>query len=71
MFWGLYPGGLAFGNREEAISFINANQSILDDFSSGWAIYELSGELEQDTYLVDSQRHLNKSLFVVRLSIKL
>lgn len=66
MFWGLYPGGLAFSTPSEALAFTRANQNALDKFSSGWAIYELSGDLDQDTYLKGNKRYLNKSLLVVK-----
>lgn len=66
MFWGIYPGGLAFESSEEAINFTRSHQEILNDFSSGWSIYELSGDLAQDTYQKGNQRYLNKSLLVVK-----
>ncbi|MEH6473681.1 MAG: hypothetical protein V7752_20855 [Halopseudomonas sp.] len=70
MFWGLYPGGLAFSDPSKAEAFIRSNKSVLDKFSSGWAIYELSGDLILDTEQMGKQRYLNKSLLVRRLVIK-
>lgn len=66
MFWGLYPGGLAFSSTNEALEFARGNQNVLDEFSSGWAVYELSGDLAEDTYVKGNQRYLNKSLLVVK-----
>jgi len=70
MFWGLYPGGLAFSTPDKAQSFIYANKDELDKFSSGWAIYELSGDFVLDTEKVGELRHLNKSLMIVRSVIE-
>lgn len=66
MFWGLYPGGLAFSTPDKAQSFIYTNKDELDKFSSGWAIYELSGDFVLDTEEVGELRYLNKSLIIVR-----
>ena len=70
MFWGLYPGGLAFTTHDEALDFTRTNQNLLENFSTGWAIYELSGDLSQDTYLHGNQRYLNKSLLVAHQSVR-
>ena len=70
MFWGLYPGGLAFSSPSEALAFARDNQNTLDKFLSGWAIYELSGDLAQDTYIKANQRYLNKSLLVLKQATK-
>lgn len=64
MFWGLYPGGLAFKSVEEAIAFMQNNQSEQDELSSGWAVYELTGDFELDTYRSHEYRYLNQSLLV-------
>ena len=64
MFWKLYPGGMAFATPNQARDFIQNNKEGLDQFSSGWAIYQLSGDLSLDTYQIDKQRYLNKSLFI-------
>ncbi|MGS2722471.1 hypothetical protein ACVBEJ_01920 [Porticoccus sp. GXU_MW_L64] len=66
LFWGLYPGGIAFSNPGEAQDFILGNQELLDSFSSGWAIYELSGDMSLDTYRDGENRYINKSLLVIR-----
>lgn len=66
MFWGLYPGGLAFSSPEEALLFVQNNQAFLDQFSSGWAVYELSGDYDQDTYISGERRYLKHSMLVLR-----
>ncbi|WOG27276.1 hypothetical protein [Endozoicomonas sp. 8E] len=40
------------------------NQSELDNFSSGWAVYELTGDFEMDTHSSGQHRYLNQSLLV-------
>lgn len=67
LFWGLYPGGLAFKNEEKAKQYILKNKNLLDRFSSGWAIFELSGDYLLDTKEIKGQRYLNKSLFIKRV----
>ncbi|WP_448215697.1 hypothetical protein [Endozoicomonas sp. 2B-B] len=64
MFWGLYPGGLAFKSAREATAFMQNNQSELDKFASGWAVYELTGDFEMDTHSSGQHRYLNQSLLV-------
>ncbi|WP_422473773.1 hypothetical protein [Endozoicomonas sp. ALB032] len=66
MFWGLYPGGLAFKSAREATAFMQNNQSELDKFASGWAVYELTGDFEMDTHSSGQHRYLNQSLLVRR-----
>ena len=66
MFWGLYPGGLAFSSPDEAVAYAQSNQQLLEQFSSGWAVYELSGDFAQDTYLKGKQSYLKQSLLVVK-----
>jgi len=67
MFWSIYPGGLAFRTIDEAIEFSQNNKKFLKKFSTGWAVYKLSGDFTLDTYLVDTQRYINKSLLVTKL----
>lgn len=67
LFWGLYPGGLAFKNEEKAKQYILKNKSLLDKFSSGWAIFELSGDYLLDTKEIKGQKYLNKPLFIKRV----
>ena len=64
MFWGLYPGGLAFSTPDQAAAFIHSHKDQLDWFSSGWAVYELSGDFNRDTREIDGSRYLNRSLFI-------
>lgn len=70
MFWGLYPGGLAFSHPDEAVAFISGNQPMLDKFSSGWAVYELAGDFALDTQQVGKRRFLSKSLLVKQLALQ-
>lgn len=70
IFWGLYPGGLVFSDIKEAKMFISKNKQILNQFSLGWAIYELSGDFTLDTIKIDKQYYLNKSLFIKKLVFK-
>lgn len=65
MFWGLYPGGLAFKTREEAVSYMLKHQSQLETVSKGWAVYQLSGDFDMDTYLSGEQMYINTSLVVL------
>jgi hypothetical protein len=67
VFWGIYPGGLAFKNIYSAENCIKNNTELLNKFSKGWAIYQLSGDFEQDTYSKNNNYYINKSLFVVEL----
>ncbi|WP_252177155.1 hypothetical protein [Endozoicomonas sp. 4G] len=64
LFWGLYPGGLAFKSTREAIAFMQNNQNMLDKFSSGWAVYQLSGDFQRDTYPSGQRHYLKHSLLV-------
>lgn len=68
MFWGLYPGGLAFKSVKEAKEYLKKNQETFDKFSSSWAIYELLGDYKLDTKVVKNQRYINKSLFIKKLA---
>lgn len=65
MFWGIYPGGLAFNSPEEALEFVTDNQDVLNSFSSGWKLYKLSGDMMLDTYQRDGQKYLSNSLLVM------
>lgn len=67
MLWGLYPGGLAFRTPQEAKMFVEKNRQLLKQFSSGWAVYELSGDFELDVKpLAETPHYLKNSLLVVK-----
>ena len=59
---GIYQGGLAFESPEAAATYLGQS----GHSSDGWGVYELSGDLEKDTYVDNDQRFLNVSLSVVR-----
>ena len=65
-FWGMYPGGIAFTNAKEAEDYIKSNTELLNTFSEGWGIYELSGDFALDTDKSGDRHYTNKSLFVIR-----
>lgn len=65
MFWGIYPGGIVFSTPQKAKNYIQNNSKLLSKFSSGWAIYKLSGDMDFDATLVNNNQYLNKSLLVV------
>lgn len=66
LFWGTYPGGIAFNNPKEAEDYIKNNSELLNTFSEGWGIYELSGDFALDTEKNGDHRYINKSLFVIK-----
>ena len=45
---------------------MQTNQQLLETFSAGWAVYELSGSYKQDTYSSGDQRYIQQSMLVVR-----
>jgi hypothetical protein len=57
----LYPGGVAFQNYEDAAQHLGE----LDQKNTGWDVYRLSGDFELDTYKVDGQAYIDKSLLVI------
>lgn len=59
--FGIYSGGLAFPNQQAAILYLER----MDKPKQGWNIYQLSGDFEQDTYVKEGQRYINKSLLVI------
>ncbi len=69
-FWGLYPGGIAFSDANQAAEYIKNNKELLNEFSDGWAIYQLSGDFALDTEKKGENHYTNKSLFVVRSAAK-
>ncbi len=57
---GLYPGGLAFSDPEDA------RQYLRDQNQTGqWGIYRLSGDYGLDTTDVNGQRYTTRSLMVI------
>ena len=69
IFWGAYPGGIAFNNVKDAEDYIKNNTELLDTLSGGWGVYELSGDFALDTEKNGDQRYTNKSLFVIKTII--
>lgn len=65
-FWGMYPGGIAFNSAKEAEDYIKNNKELLNTFSEGWGIYELSGDFALDTDKDGDRHYTNKSLFVIK-----
>ncbi|MCV6608963.1 MAG: hypothetical protein OIF32_12190 [Campylobacterales bacterium] len=68
LFFGIYPGGLAFKSKEEARNFVLGNEELLNQFSSGWAIYQLSGDFYKDSVSNNGQRYINKSLSIIKMA---
>ena len=60
--FGIYPGGVAFDDVGAARDHLTE----LGKADSGWAVYELSGDFEKDTYDVGGSHYTDKSLIVVR-----
>ena len=58
---GLYTGGVAFENREDALGYLVE----LGKQNDGWDVYRLSGDFRLDTYQVDGRAYIDKSLLVV------
>jgi hypothetical protein len=58
MFWGLYPGGIAFSNLKEAKAIYKKNKMS----SKLWRIYLLSGDYSKDV----TQHYTNKTLWVLK-----
>ncbi|MCG7588186.1 hypothetical protein, partial [Photobacterium sp. OFAV2-7] len=65
-FWGIYPGGIAFREAKEAEEYIDNNKELLNEFSAGWAIYQLSGDFALDTKKKGDSHYINKSILVVK-----
>lgn len=58
---GLYPGGMAFDNAEEAAAYLDK----LNPPNPNWNVYVLSGDYQLDTYENAGQRYTDKSLLVL------
>ena len=67
MFWGQYPGGLAFTDAEQALHYLKQNPQEFSD-SSEWGVYQLSGDLERDVDYngYSGQLHIRHSLLVIK-----
>lgn len=65
MFWGLYPGGLAFASVEDAKAYLAANAAEFNSLSKDWQVYRLSGDFLLDTRKEGDLSYLNKSLLVL------
>jgi len=59
---GAYPGGMAFDSAESAWAYIDAGGEPLRLYE----VYELSGDMAEDTQLSDGHYRLVRSLVVVR-----
>lgn len=70
LFWGAYPGGLAFADADKAAAYLYNHKSEFDHISSGWRVYQLSGEFELDTYAVGEQHYLAHSLLITQLAFQ-
>ncbi len=65
LFWGIYPGGLAFESAEAATQYLHLHKEELETISSDWSVYRLSGEYQLDTYVKDDQRYIKSSMLVL------
>lgn len=59
---GAYPGGMAFDSAESARAYIDLGGEPLRRY----AVYELSGDMTEDTQLSDGHYRLLRSLVVIR-----
>ena len=60
--FGIYPGGVAFDDADEAAEYLEE----IGKVESGWKVYVLSGDFELDTILAGERRFTNKSLLVIK-----
>jgi len=67
MFWGIYPGGLAFSSPREARNYFQANSQVFLSADQVWSVYQLAGDFHDDTYEKDGQKYIKKSLIVFKL----
>lgn len=67
LFWGAYPGGLAFEDAAQAAQYLQEHRDEFGAVSSGWHVYQLAGDFEQDTYLIGEQHYLAHSLLITQL----
>jgi hypothetical protein len=60
MFWGLYPGGVAFKTPAAALAYMKQEMN-----REKLAVYRLSGNYELDVNHEGELHHINKSLMLV------
>jgi hypothetical protein len=61
---GLYTGGIAFDNQEDAWNHLRE----VGKQNDGWGVYRLSGDFDLDTYQTGARRYTDKSLLVIARS---
>ena len=67
MFWGLYPGGIAFKTPAAALAYMKKKEMNREKL----AVYRLSGNYELDVNQEGEVHHINKSLlFIEKLEYK-
>lgn len=71
LFWGLYPGGLAFNSPEQAKKYLSDHKEAFYSISDQWMIFELSGDYDLDTYSKENTVFTNKSLLATKLVKKI
>jgi negative regulator of genetic competence, sporulation and motility len=61
MFWGLYPGAIAFKTPEDALAYMKKKE--MNEEES--VIYRLSGNYKSDVNQESTPHHINKSLVMI------
>jgi len=61
LFWGLYPGAVAFRTPGEALKYLQRRGLSL----TKWQVFQLSGEYDLDVQDASDPNRINKSLAVV------
>jgi hypothetical protein len=61
MFWGLYPGAVAFKTPEDASAYMKKKEMNEEEL----AVYRLSGNYESDVNQEGELHHINKSLMLI------
>jgi hypothetical protein len=63
LFWGLYPGAVAFRTPSEALKYLQGRGESL----AQWQVFQLSGEYDLDVEDGREPNRINKSLVVTEL----
>ena len=61
MFWGLYPGAIAFKTPEDASAYMKKKEMNEEEL----AVYRLSGNYESDVNQEGEPHRINKSLIMI------
>ncbi|UCD86878.1 MAG: hypothetical protein JSV01_03645 [Desulfobacterales bacterium] len=61
MFWGLYPGAVAFKKQEDALAYMKEKDMNTEEL----VVYRLSGDYESDVNQEGKLHRINKSLLLI------